>query len=243
MTMIRLLSGPLSGLLLVPALALALAGCQSTPADASAGGTAASASSEHAITGTATYRERVKMPPGASLRVQLIDNQLADTPKAVLSEITMKDVAGPPYRFTLPYDPAKLRDGGVYGLSAALYGPDGQLWFITHTREPFDPIDGTPVELRMQRVPGPGEAQAVTAANVTRWNCGDLQVAATFDAASNTTALTLPDRSLSLPHAMAASGARFADGAGSEFWSKGDSAMLTLAGQAKRDCSRVDAAR
>lgn len=233
----------LSGLLLISALALLLAACQSTPAGASSGGTSSGGPAQHVITGTATYLERVKMPPGASLRVQLIDNQLADTPKAVLSEITMKDVAGPPYRFTLPYDPAKLRDGGVYGLNAALYGPDGQLWFITHTREPFDPIDDTPVELRMQRVPGPGEAQAGTAAVITRWNCGDLQVGATFDAASNTTALALPDRSLSLPHAMAASDARFADGAGNEFWSKGDSAMLTLAGQAKRNCSRPDAAR
>jgi uncharacterized lipoprotein YbaY len=236
MTMTR----TLPGLLLVPVLALALAACQSTPTGASSGGSAASAS-EHAITGTATYLERIKMPPGASLRVQLIDNRLADTPKAVLSEMTMKDVAGPPYRFTLPYDPSRLRDGGVYGLSAALYGPDGQLWFITHTREPFDPIDGTPVELRMQRVPGPGEAQAgPAAADTTRWNCGDLQIGATFDAVANTTVLALPGRSLSLPHAVSASGARFADSAGNEFWSKGDSAMLTLAGRGKRNCSRTD---
>lgn len=143
----------LSGLLLVPALALSLAACQSTPADASSGGSGGP--SEHVITGTATYLERVKMPPGASLHVQLIDNQLADTPKAVLSEITMKDVAGPPYHFTLPYDPDNLRDVGVYTLNATLYGPDGQLWFATTTREAFDPMDGTPVELRMRRVGNP----------------------------------------------------------------------------------------
>ena len=126
----------LSGLLLVPALAYSLvAACQSTPADdlrrRTTSGSHPAGSSQRMITGTATYLERVKMPPGSSLHVQLIDNHMADTQKAVMSEITMKDVAGPPYKFTLPYDPNKLRDVGVYTLNATLYGPDGQLWFAT----------------------------------------------------------------------------------------------------------------
>jgi uncharacterized lipoprotein YbaY len=150
----------LSGLLLVPALAFSLAACQSTQAGESSGGTPSgekpsSGAAQKVITGTATYLERVKMPPGASLHVQLIDNHMADTQKAVMSEITMKDVAGPPYKFTLPYDPDKLSDVGVYTLNATLYGPDGQLWFATKERQPFDPMDGTPVELRMQRVGNP----------------------------------------------------------------------------------------
>lgn len=149
----------LSGLLLVPALAFSMvAACQSTPAGTSAGqtgGTPPGGESQRMITGTATYLERVKMPPGSSLHVQLIDNHMADTQKGVMSEITMKDVAGPPYNFTLPYDPNKLRDVGVYTLNATLYGPDGQLWFATRERVPFDPMDGTPIELRMQRVGAP----------------------------------------------------------------------------------------
>jgi len=34
------------------------------------------------IHGRATYLERIKIPPGADFTVQLIDNQLADTPQA-----------------------------------------------------------------------------------------------------------------------------------------------------------------
>ncbi|MBF6024660.1 YbaY family lipoprotein [Lysobacter niastensis] len=229
-------------LALIPALAISLAACQSTPAGASSGN-ATSGPSEHVITGTATYLERMKVPPGASFHVQLIDSQLADTPKAVLSEITMKDVAGAPYHFTLPYDPKTLRKGGMYGLHASLNGPNGELWFVTDTRVPVDPASSAPVEFRMVRVPGPGETQANAAANVTHWSCGDLHVGATFDNAADRVVLAFAGRSLPLLHAMAASGARYADGSGNEFWTKGDAGVLTLAGEKKRDCTQADSAR
>src|SRR6478735_514619 len=72
------------------------------------------------IHGRATYLERIKIPPGADFTVQLIDNQLADTQQAVIAETTLEDVAGPPYEFSMQYDPAKLRPNGQYGLSANL---------------------------------------------------------------------------------------------------------------------------
>src|SRR5262245_48543291 len=134
--------------LFVVVIALGLAACQQRTATdvrvetlaphvaSSNAASSAPALGAHAVTGTATYLERIKMPPGASLRVQLIDNLLADTPKAVIGETTLKDVAGPPYAFRLPFDPAKLRANGQYGLHAALSGPDGKLWFVSDTRVP-----------------------------------------------------------------------------------------------------------
>lgn len=91
------------------------------------------------IRGKATYLQRIKMAPGASFTVQLIDGRLADTPNAVLAQTTLKDVAGPPYAFELPYDPAKLRADGAYGLLASLRGADGSLLFVTDTRIPYTP--------------------------------------------------------------------------------------------------------
>jgi len=113
------------------------------------------------IHGRATYLERIKIPPGADFTVQLIDSQLADTPQAVIAETTLQDVAGPPYEFSLQYDPAKLRPNGQYGLSANLRGVDGNLLFVTDTRVPVVPGDQKVVEFRMKRV-GTGDVPPPT---------------------------------------------------------------------------------
>ena len=147
--------------LLAVAMTAALGACQPGPkttADPGPSANVPATSAPTAIHGRATYLERIKMPPGADLVVQLVDNQLADTPQAVIASIRLDDVAGPPYEFTLPYDAAKLRPGGMYGLHANLHGPDGELWFVTDTRVPVTPGSSDVVEFRMVRVPGEGEA-------------------------------------------------------------------------------------
>src|SRR5687768_7024677 len=137
-----------------------LGACQPVPrtTDPTPSADAPATRAQTAIHGRATYLERIKMPPGADLVVQLVDSQLADTPQAAIASIRLDDVAGPPYEFTLPYDAAKLRAGGMYGLHAALHGPDGELWFVTDTRVPVTPGSRDVVEFRMVRVPGEGEA-------------------------------------------------------------------------------------
>lgn len=108
---------------------------------------------QHVITGNATYREKIKMAPGASLRVQLIDNLLADSPQAVIAEVTVEGIDhGSPIPFTLPFEPAKLRANGQYGLHASMYDVSGDLMFVTDTRVPVTPSDGKPVELPMRMV-------------------------------------------------------------------------------------------
>lgn len=147
--------------LLAIAMTAALGACQPGPkatADPDPSANVPAASAPTSIHGRATYLERIKMPPGADLVVQLVDNQLADTPKAVIASIRLDDVAGPPYEFTLPYDATKLRPGGAYGLHANLHGPDGALWFVTDTRVPVTPGSSDVIEFRMVRVPGEGEA-------------------------------------------------------------------------------------
>lgn len=147
-------------------LGLSLCACQPAPKPAGDAGTQQSsvAATQAVIRGRATYLERIKMPPGADLVVQLIDHQRADTPQAVIASVQLDDVAGPPYQFALPYDPAKLRANGMYGLHASLRGPDGELWFVTDTRVPVTPGSNDVVEFRMVRVPGDGE----TASPATR---------------------------------------------------------------------------
>lgn len=193
----------------------------------------------HAINGTATYLERIQVPPGASLRVQLIDNLLADTPKAILADITLKDVAGPPYAFSLPYDPVKLRPNGMYGLHAALTGPDGRLWFVSDTRVPVEPARNLPVEIRMVRVSAADMPTTAGTGNASHWQCGEARVGATFEQASERVLLSVNGRRLTLPLARSASGARYADADGNEFWTKGDTGTLSLAGEDKQECTRA----
>jgi uncharacterized lipoprotein YbaY len=133
---------------------IAVAGCQSSrpgppkPAEPDAWPT---------IQGQAIYRERIAAPPGATLTVQLIDNQLADTPDAVIAITQVHDAKGPPFAFALPYDPGKLRTGGSYGLHASLRDAEGTLWFVTDARAPVTPGSGDPVELRLVRASSPWE--------------------------------------------------------------------------------------
>jgi uncharacterized lipoprotein YbaY len=119
------------------------------------------------IRGTATYRERMRMPPGTALTVQLIDSRLADTPAAVVAERRFDDASGPPYAFVLPFDPAKLRPGGDYGLHASLRAPDGRLAFVTDTRVAVTPGSAAQVELLLRRV---ASSDAAPAARPSPWD-------------------------------------------------------------------------
>ena len=134
---------------LITACLLALAACQSPPT-----GNAAPTQPVAVIQGRALYLERIAPPPGATLSVQLVDNQLADTPAAVVASADFRDLKGPPFAFTLPYDPAKLRPNGMYGLHAGLRDAQGTLWFVTDTRVPVTPGASAPVEFRMVRAGG-----------------------------------------------------------------------------------------
>lgn len=222
--------------LLSIACALALAACQpSPPADTQAGAGSATVPATASIAGRATYLERIAPPPGATLSAQLIDNQLADTPAAVVSSAEFADLKGPPFEFALPYDPAKLRENGMYGLHAGLRDARGKLWFVTDTRVPVTPGTAQPVEFRMVRAGG----EPAGAGEPTHWQCGDERISARFDNAAHNVTLHISGQSLTLPHAVSASGARYADAQGNEFWNKGREATLTLAGKPQVDCGQV----
>lgn len=138
------------------AIAAATAGCQSgTPSNVPAGESAAPApaTTGAVIHARALVREKIFVPPDSTLHVQLLDNLLADTPKAVLAEHSGPAGNGPVYTIALPYDPAKLREGGLYGLHVSLRMPDGSLAFVTDTRVPVVPGDAAPVEFVLKHVP------------------------------------------------------------------------------------------
>lgn len=152
--------------LLPLAIAAALAACQPRapseppPAPAPSAAQPPAPAPVAEIRGTALYRERIALPHGTALTVQLIDHQLADTPKAVIAERRFDNAIGPPYAFALPFDAAALRPNGQYGLHANLRTPDGRLAFVTDTRVPVTPGSPAPVEVLLKRVGASGDAAA-----------------------------------------------------------------------------------
>ena len=86
--------------------------------------------------------------------------------------------------------------------------------------------------------PAPVEA-AVTSIN---FQCGDERISAAFDNAAGNVTLSIGGQPLTLPQAVAASGARYADDQGNEFWNKGSNATLTRSGQPAVECAQTELA-
>lgn len=87
------------------------------------------------VTGTATYRERLMLPPEAELTATLEDVSLADAPSVTLGEVRMKTDHAPPYAFSIPYDPAKIQAQNVYAVRVQIT-LDGKLLMVSDTHTP-----------------------------------------------------------------------------------------------------------
>jgi uncharacterized lipoprotein YbaY/heat shock protein HslJ len=82
-----------------------------------------------AVTGVATYRERIALPVGAVFTATLEDVSRADAPATLIGE-TVVDHPQPPVRFSIPFDPADISPERTYAVRARIL-VDGQLWFTS----------------------------------------------------------------------------------------------------------------
>ena len=122
---------------LAPLAALAIAGCASTaPAPVAKG----------QVTGSVLYRERIMLPPTATVTVSLADTSLMDAPAKVIDTQVLTG-GSPPYKFTLNYDPAQIVANHTYTVSARIE-VDGKLRFITDTHTPVI-TRGAPTHVEM----------------------------------------------------------------------------------------------
>ncbi|HEY9255545.1 MAG TPA: MliC family protein [Stenotrophomonas sp.] len=109
--------------------------------------------------------------------------------------------------------------------------------------KPADPVAEAPVENAAAAPAGEPGAAAPSAANPTAtYACEGKTVTATFDnSGEGSVSLQLGAERLVLPTAVAASGARYADKAGNEFWEHQGEATLTLAGGKPQQCREAAA--
>jgi uncharacterized lipoprotein YbaY/heat shock protein HslJ len=86
------------------------------------------------ISGTATYRERMALPPDAVFEVTLEDVSRADAPSVVVAS-TRVPSPGLPIQFSIGYDPARIEANRRYAVRARVTN-NGQLLFITDAAAP-----------------------------------------------------------------------------------------------------------
>ena len=105
------------------------------------------------LDGEVFYLQRIALPPTATLSVSLQDVSLADAPA-----VTLANQSGPvkgqvPLPFHLSYDPAQVKPGHRYAVSARIE-LDGRLLFITteHHGVQLDGTDTQPVRIKVDAV-------------------------------------------------------------------------------------------
>ena len=72
------------------------------------------------IEGSVMYLERIMLPPGVEVEVQLQDISRADAGATLLSSVLLTPTGGPPYKFAIEYDPSTIDPRMRYALRATI---------------------------------------------------------------------------------------------------------------------------
>lgn len=118
----------------------------------------AGATQDVVITGTAAYRERIALPPGAVLEVELRDIARADAPAPLLASTRVEPAGQVPIAFTLRVDPARIDPRARLAVSARLLVEGAVRWRTDAVHAV--PANGAPLELRLVRAAQPGPTGA-----------------------------------------------------------------------------------
>jgi heat shock protein HslJ/membrane-bound inhibitor of C-type lysozyme len=170
------------------------------------------------ITGQMAYAERIALPEGADLRVELRG------PEGIAAEVTV-DPAG--RQVPLPFM-IEAPNAGAFSLQGAIFAGGLPQWVSAPVAVP----EGE-AALDLGLVP---LTRHVAMGFATRMRCGTTVIEAGFRDAS--AVVRVRGETLELPQTVSGSGARFSDGATPEtvFWSKGRNALLTLRGVDLPEC-------
>ena len=105
------------------------------------------------LDGEVFYLQRIALPPAATLSVSLQDVSLADAPAVTLAEQKGPVKGQVPLAFHLSYDPAQVKPGHSYAVSARIE-LEGKLLFTTTERHTvrLDGQDPQPLRLRVNAV-------------------------------------------------------------------------------------------
>jgi uncharacterized lipoprotein YbaY/uncharacterized lipoprotein NlpE involved in copper resistance/heat shock protein HslJ len=113
------------------------------------------------VTGTATKRDRMALPPSAVFEARVEDVSRADAPATVIGSVRIEGPGQVPISFAIDVDPARVEAANSYVVRATIT-IDGRLRYTTDTRHPvLTRGAGTHVDVVMQPVPsGQGSTSA-----------------------------------------------------------------------------------
>jgi putative lipoprotein len=108
---------------------------------------------KNGLDGEVFYLQRIALPPSATLSVSLQDVSLADAPAVVLDEQKGPVKGQEPLPFHLSYDPAQVKPGHRYSVSARIE-VNGELMFITTENHAvqLDGNDPQPLKIRVDAI-------------------------------------------------------------------------------------------
>ena len=110
------------------------------------------------VKGTATYRERIALPPDAVFEATLEDVSKADAAAEVIGQARIERPGNPPIRFEITYDPARIISSHRYAVRARIL-VDGKLFFTTDRSYPvLTGGQGNEVTLLLRRAGSSGAA-------------------------------------------------------------------------------------
>lgn len=148
------------------------------------------------VTGSVAYRERVALPPDATMDIHLYESprvtdasgdsvpQLIGGGGEIASATVSAEGRQVPLPFTLRYDPARIRKDRLYVLSASIKGADGEVLFTSSIHRSVI-TQGNPshVDLVLSR---PIEPTAITIVVGSKWILEELNGTPVLDDAAPT---------------------------------------------------------
>lgn len=103
------------------------------------------------VRGEVVYRERMALPPGARLVVQLADVSRADAPARIIATTQVDTVQGSPIAFVLRTDTRKFAKRRSYAWQARISDARDNVLLINDTAQPWLPGDARPVIIPVTR--------------------------------------------------------------------------------------------
>ena len=110
------------------------------------------------IEGSVWYRERIMPPPDAEVKITLEDVARMDVASELIASTSFKSKGGPPWDFTLEYDPSKIHDKGRYALRARIESSGKLIFISTEHISAFDRDPGQPLEIMVSKVSSPNDS-------------------------------------------------------------------------------------
>jgi putative lipoprotein len=141
---------------------------------------------DRTIEGDVLYRERMALPAGARVKVELVDVSLADAPATVIARTEIDSPTASPIPYKISYDPALIEPRNSYALQARIVDGD-KLMFTNTTRHTVlaEGDETGPADIWVQRVAAQPE-EAAADSPVGTWLAEDILGGGVIDNAQTT---------------------------------------------------------